>query len=368
MARRGTKSADDSGLGALLVLGGLILAKVLSFLLPVFVTAAAYLGLPYLLARLFLVERQNRLSPELSVPDYRTFEEVRRAIRDVAYVTIKATTARNDLFELGEQSRVQLVEEDGRMRFDKRSSKGRELNEYLGKLNRLIAERSEMVTTAKANLRADVPHYREIKEFLVQIKARAFSLKLALFAYVAAFMATLFGSPGARALSASVFFAVQPLQPFYGPAAVALVLSLIVAYFGCWIAAYFLRPRTASAYENSWDTYVEEIAHSDDLPDDYRPPQQDAAGTRGAAAPADRSKLGHGAQDEPVRRTQAWHEILGVGASAAPDEIKTAWRSAVAKYHPDNVARLGPKLRELAEHETRDINAAYQQARKLGRV
>ena len=30
------------------------------------------------------------------------------------------------------------------------------------------------------------------------------------------------------------------------------------------------------------------------------------------------------------------------------------------EYHPDRVAALGPKLREVAEQETKKINAAYE--------
>ena len=30
------------------------------------------------------------------------------------------------------------------------------------------------------------------------------------------------------------------------------------------------------------------------------------------------------------------------------------------EYHPDRVAALGPKLRELAESESKKINAAYE--------
>jgi DnaJ like chaperone protein len=29
------------------------------------------------------------------------------------------------------------------------------------------------------------------------------------------------------------------------------------------------------------------------------------------------------------------------------------------QYHPDRVAHLGPKLREVAEHEMKEINEAY---------
>jgi DnaJ-domain-containing protein 1 len=32
----------------------------------------------------------------------------------------------------------------------------------------------------------------------------------------------------------------------------------------------------------------------------------------------------------------------------------------MAEYHPDKVANLGSKLRELAEEEAKKINAAYE--------
>jgi len=54
------------------------------------------------------------------------------------------------------------------------------------------------------------------------------------------------------------------------------------------------------------------------------------------------------------------------GASLA--EIIAAFRESIAKNHPDKVAHLSDKLRQVAEQETRRINAAYEEAlRILGR-
>lgn len=51
---------------------------------------------------------------------------------------------------------------------------------------------------------------------------------------------------------------------------------------------------------------------------------------------------------------------LGIPQDATLDEIKRAYRARAKEYHPDNVARLGPKLRQLAEVEMKKINGAYE--------
>jgi DnaJ-class molecular chaperone len=62
-----------------------------------------------------------------------------------------------------------------------------------------------------------------------------------------------------------------------------------------------------------------------------------------------------------------WYEILGVTSNATYDEIKTAYREQIKLYHPDRVAALGPKLRELAEQETKALNAAYEEGLRASR-
>ncbi len=63
-----------------------------------------------------------------------------------------------------------------------------------------------------------------------------------------------------------------------------------------------------------------------------------------------------------------WWEVLGVSPNASPDEIKQAKRSAVQKCHPDRVNGLDPDLVNLATKKLTEINAAYDQAKKEGRV
>jgi hypothetical protein len=51
--------------------------------------------------------------------------------------------------------------------------------------------------------------------------------------------------------------------------------------------------------------------------------------------------------------------VLGLSGKVTFADIKRNYRQRMLEYHPDKVAALGPKLRELAEEETKRINAAY---------
>ncbi len=54
------------------------------------------------------------------------------------------------------------------------------------------------------------------------------------------------------------------------------------------------------------------------------------------------------------------YKILGVEPGASPDEIKAAYRRAVAKYHPDKVTHLGREFQEMAHRKLVAIQRAYE--------
>lgn len=59
------------------------------------------------------------------------------------------------------------------------------------------------------------------------------------------------------------------------------------------------------------------------------------------------------------------YEILGIEPSASPEDIQKAWRELIRKYHPDKFS--DPQfaaMKELAEEQTKQINAAYQRLKK----
>jgi len=51
------------------------------------------------------------------------------------------------------------------------------------------------------------------------------------------------------------------------------------------------------------------------------------------------------------------YEVLGVSRTASENEIKTAYRDLVKKYHPDNYANN--PLADLASEKMKEINEAY---------
>jgi DnaJ-class molecular chaperone len=66
--------------------------------------------------------------------------------------------------------------------------------------------------------------------------------------------------------------------------------------------------------------------------------------------------------DLPGKETcPAWYEVLEVPATATPNEIKSAYRRQIQKYHPDKVSSLGAELQSVAHKKTQEITAAYHQ-------
>ncbi|MBW1999566.1 MAG: DnaJ domain-containing protein, partial [Deltaproteobacteria bacterium] len=55
------------------------------------------------------------------------------------------------------------------------------------------------------------------------------------------------------------------------------------------------------------------------------------------------------------------YEVLGIERSASKEEIKSAYRNLVNKYHPDKVAHLGKEFQSLAEEKFKEIQRAYQE-------
>lgn len=54
-----------------------------------------------------------------------------------------------------------------------------------------------------------------------------------------------------------------------------------------------------------------------------------------------------------------YYEILGVSKTASADEIKSAYRKLVVKYHPDHFATASEAEKKAAEDKLKEINHAY---------
>ena len=54
------------------------------------------------------------------------------------------------------------------------------------------------------------------------------------------------------------------------------------------------------------------------------------------------------------------YTLLEVSPQASPEEIKAAYKRAVARYHPDKVAHLGREFQDLAHRKLLAIQQAYE--------
>jgi len=92
-------------------------------------------------------------------------------------------------------------------------------------------------------------------------------------------------------------------------------------------------------------------------------------GARGEGARRDqeRGEQDHAddnADEQQGECSRPWWEVLKVDRSASGEAIKAAWIAGLKAYHPDKVNALGPKLRAVAERETKALNAAYEAAQR----
>ena|SRR6266576_1432691 len=59
------------------------------------------------------------------------------------------------------------------------------------------------------------------------------------------------------------------------------------------------------------------------------------------------------------------YEVLGVSLGASREEIRSAYRDLIARYHPDKVSHLGQEFEAIAREKTLTINRAYEMLTSL---
>ena len=61
-----------------------------------------------------------------------------------------------------------------------------------------------------------------------------------------------------------------------------------------------------------------------------------------------------------VKNKDNAYKILEVESNASQDEIKTAYRKMVKKYHPDKIRGQDPAMIRGAEDKFREVQKAYE--------
>jgi uncharacterized membrane protein YecN with MAPEG domain len=66
--------------------------------------------------------------------------------------------------------------------------------------------------------------------------------------------------------------------------------------------------------------------------------------------------------DDVILIDDNWITILGVSEAATIEEVKDAYKALIKQNHPDRVQGMSAAFKDLAEAETKKINAAYREA------
>jgi hypothetical protein len=77
---------------------------------------------------------------------------------------------------------------------------------------------------------------------------------------------------------------------------------------------------------------------------------------------AGRKARTEGAETKSSNGELEWWKALGVPRNATREQIARAYRDLMTGCHPDKVAHLSPRLREVAETEAKKLNAAREAA------
>jgi len=70
---------------------------------------------------------------------------------------------------------------------------------------------------------------------------------------------------------------------------------------------------------------------------------------------------GAGGQKEQPGQPKNPYAVLGVKPGASREEIQSAYRELVQKYHPDKVSHLGKEFQEMAQQKFVEIQNAHDQ-------
>jgi DnaJ-domain-containing protein 1 len=101
-----------------------------------------------------------------------------------------------------------------------------------------------------------------------------------------------------------------------------------------------------------------------------------SGGADARSANRDKRDSGHSGQQQgskqqsegrrkPGERDDAhYYRILGLSPDATPEQIRKAYRTLMARYHPDRVATLGAGEQAAAAEKAKVISEAYQIIRR----
>jgi len=341
------------------------------FILKTLVTSVIFGGLPVVVVALIYFEIATGRRPPQSAfscfaPSERdSFESIQS--RQNQLVEQKKQVLRNA------KSFGFLPKINGEYRFDGRNPEARKTNYKLDKLSREYSSANHEYRDLKTKVYYEKywPLCEQFERYRIRVSWRT-ALRAALAIFLVSGLLVTFAAPTwSQQHSIKLRDLLWSLPPIpltiYAPMIVGFSFSIATAtVFG--LAKYLAtesKPRDSKEFQREWtnsqtmndeefeglgwDELNGTVSDEDDFSDEE----------------IDEELKPFFYSPNSVEGPEKWHEVLEVAASAGPIEIKTAHRKLMKQYHPDLLANMGPKLKKLAEEESRKINAAYEEGMHL---
>lgn len=229
-----------------------------------------------------------------------------------------------------------------------------EVDEQIRDLESTLQEKRETATAYFLEIRKPIERWIRARPFLPAV-----ILSLAVAAIGYQFYAVVTNTASAVGSAAEGAASRLLWQPLPQPTLAAVVFGVVCGYATLAIAYPICRARLRASIANN--DFVVQLAQRIE---DWHPDNAiDALLEEDAPMYEDLEEESDSNDDAVEISKDRWWEVLKVARSASGPEVKAAYRTAIVQYHTDKFPKAGPRIIEVAEAETRRINAAYEAAK-----
>jgi DnaJ like chaperone protein len=88
---------------------------------------------------------------------------------------------------------------------------------------------------------------------------------------------------------------------------------------------------------------------------------------RGHHGEGDQADSAQGHVRQTNEQPRPWWQVLGIPEGSTLDEVKIAYYTKIKQCHPDKVMGLGEEFQKLADDKTKEINEAFEIAKRAAR-
>lgn len=337
-----------------------VIAAVVAFLFKLVVTAAFY-AMPFAVGLILLsLHKIGRSPPALPNPTVFDDAAMSRAVAKLLGQQDHWLRRHAEQYDRGSTEGLYLTRGSEEKRFDTRSRMGRELNANLDAAEAAVLRIEGEIQETRARVSSTIPPWRSEFDAWVQRYAIKLSTMQAVLAFglatVAFYIWSITRLESAYAAHAALLWNPLPARLLISP----MIGASLVAYVAFAMMLKFNRQKLVGRIDESraqsWHHVEAKWSCETEAIDFFDLDRSDA--------PHEQARSERRQEQKQAPAETPWHEVLGIAATASEAEIKAAYREAIKGYHSDRVASLGPKLRALAEEESKRINAAYDEARK----